>query len=148
VTTAAPPRAPTWTPTPIATATPRAEARIAPQLLTFTIPLAHLGGVDDLRAVPEGRELIAAARRHPDAPIHVRAYVTESDTRAEHADAGSLSDEMVIETARYLAERGIDANRISGKGMGIDEAVGRAVVITIDLGQESPERSSQTSQIT
>ena len=116
-------------------------------MLTFTIPLAHLGSVEDLRTTAEGRDLIAAARRHPDAPIHVLAYVTEADTRTRHADAGSLSDEMVIETARYLADRGIDPNRISGKGMGVDDSVGRAVVVTLELGEAPPERPPRGSEI-
>jgi len=120
---------------------------VQPDRLTFTVPLSSLRDVDDLRGQPQGRELLAAARRHPDAPILVRAYVTESDTQARHADPGSLSDEMVIQTARYLADHGIDPNRISGKGMGIDATLGRALVVTIDLGEESPERPPHGSEI-
>jgi len=124
------------TPTPEA----RSDARSGPDLLTFTVPLSSLGDVEDLRGQPQGRELLSAARKFEDAPILVRAYVTESDTRTRHADPGSLSDEIVIQTARYLADHGIDPNRISGKGMGIDDGVGRAVVVSIVLGEAPPER--------
>jgi hypothetical protein len=142
VTTAAPPRAPTWTPAVRPSPTPeeRTDARTGPDLLTFTVPLSSLADVDDLRGQPQGRELLSAARKFPDAPILVRAYVTESDTRARHADPGSLSDEIVIQTARYLADHGIDPNRISGKGMGIDDGVGRAVVVSLVLSETPLER--------
>jgi hypothetical protein len=103
--------------------------------------------VEDLRVQPQGRALLSAARQFPDAPILVRAYVTESDTRERHADAGSLSDEIVIQTARYLADRGIDPNRISGKGMGIDKDVGRAVIVTIAISESPPERPPHGSEL-
>ena len=154
VTTAAPPRAPTWTPraavrtaTPEPTPTPMSEARARPDALTFKIPLSSLADVENLRARPHGLEFLSAARRNPDAPISVQAYVTASDIRSHHADASNLSDEIVIRTARYLADRGIDPNRISGKGMGIDETIGRAVVITIDLGESPGDRPPRPSEI-
>jgi hypothetical protein len=123
------------------------EARAAPGVLTFTIPLTTLGEVSDLLREPQARVLLAAARRYPDAPIHVRAYVTVADTRVHHADAAHLSDEMVLQTASYLAEQGIDPNRISGKGMGIDENIGRALVVSMDLGEAPRERLDRDSEV-
>jgi polysaccharide export outer membrane protein len=78
-------------------------------------------------------EVIDAARRYPDSLIYLAGYVTEADARQHHADATNLGDELVIQTARHLAARGVDANRISGRGRGINKTIGRAIVVSLDV---------------
>jgi hypothetical protein len=68
-------------------------------------------------------------------PIFLAAYVTADDVRADRADATgvAVADQLVIEMGGYLASRGVEADRISGRGMGIDAAIGRAVVISFGV---------------
>src|ERR1041385_4975797 len=87
--------------------------------VTFTIPLASLDDVRKLDQQPEITEVIHTARDRSDTPIFVAAYVTADDVESNHADAQVIADELVIEVGGYLANRGIEAERISGKGMGI-----------------------------
>lgn len=103
---------------------------------TFTVSLDSLADIKALRRKHAFTEALEMARRHPEAQIYVAAYVTEGDIRASHADAGSVSDELVIQTARYLVDHGIDPNRIVGKGEGVNPMIGRAVVISFDLSAE------------
>jgi len=97
--------------------------------LTFTIPLATLDDVRRLDQRPEIAEVMHTARAYSDSPIFLAAYVTADDVRSNRADAGGVADELVIEMGGYLASRGVEPDRITGKGMGIDPAIGRAVVI-------------------
>src|SRR5207248_2650295 len=97
--------------------------------LTFTIPLATLDDVRRLDQRPEIAEIMHTARAYSDSSIFLAAYVTADDVRSNRADAGGVADELVIEMGGYLASRGVEPDRISGKGMGIDPAIGRAVVI-------------------
>ena len=97
--------------------------------LTFTIPLATLDDVRRLDQRPEIAEVMHTARAYSDSPIFLAAYVTADDVRSNRADAGGVADELVVEMGGYLASRGVEPNRITGKGMGIDPAIGRAVVI-------------------
>ena len=97
--------------------------------LAFTIPLATLDDVRRLDQLPEIAEVMHTARAYSDSPIFLAAYVTADDVRPNRADAGGVADELVIEMGGYLASRGVEPDRISGKGMGIDPAIGRAVVI-------------------
>jgi hypothetical protein len=97
--------------------------------LTFTIPLATLDDVRRLDQRPEIADVMHTARAYSDSPIFLAAYVTADDVRSNRADAGGVADELVIEMGGYLASRGVQPDRITGKGMGIDPAIGRAVVI-------------------
>ena len=97
--------------------------------LTFTIPLATLDDVRRLDQRPEIAEVMHTARAYSDSPIFLAAYVTADDVRSNRADAGGVADELVIAMGGYLASRGVEPDRITGKGMGIDPAIGRAVVV-------------------
>jgi hypothetical protein len=97
--------------------------------LAFTIPLATLDDVRRLDQRPEIAEVMHTARAYSDSPIFLAAYVTADDVRSNRADAGGVADELVIEMGGYLASRGVEPDRITGKGMGIDPAIGRAVVV-------------------
>jgi hypothetical protein len=108
-------------------------AMAADPAVTFTIPLASLDDVRRFDQRPEIAEVIHTARDHSDSPIFVAAYVTADDAESNHADAQAVADELVIEVGGYLANRGIEAERISGKSMGIDPAIGRAVVVSFGI---------------
>jgi hypothetical protein len=97
--------------------------------LTFTIPLATLDDVRRLDQRPEIAEVMHTARAYSDSPIFLAAYVTADDVRSNRVDAGGVAEELVLEMGGYLASRGVEPDRITGKGMGIDPAIGRAVVI-------------------
>jgi len=97
------------------------------------IPLANWRDAEHLEQRPEMTEILDAAARYPTSLIYLAGYVTDADTRQYHTDASNLGDELVIQTARQLANRGIDANRISGRGMGINKTMGRAVVVSLDV---------------
>ena len=89
--------------------------------------------VENLEDRAEVSEVIDAARRYPNSLVYLAGYVTDADTRQHHADATNLGDELVIQTARHLAAHGVDANRISGRGMGVNKTMGRAVVVSLDV---------------
>jgi hypothetical protein len=97
--------------------------------LAFTNPLATRDDVRRLDQRPEIAEVMHTARAYSDSPIFLAAYVTADDVRSNRADAGGVADELVIEMGGYLASRGVEPDRITGKGMGIDPAIGRAVVV-------------------
>ena len=106
---------------------------IAAAAVTFTIPLARIDDVRRLDRRAEIHDVILTALIDSDAPIFLAAYVTADDVRAHHADATGLADLLVVEIGGYLASRGVEAERISGKGMGIDPAIGRAVVVSFGV---------------
>jgi hypothetical protein len=110
-----------------------AGLEIARAAITFTIPLATLDDIRRLDHQTKIAEVIRAARADSDARIFLAAYVTADDARAHRAAAARLADQLVIEIGVYLAGRGIEADRISGKGMGIDPAIGRAVVVSFGV---------------
>jgi hypothetical protein len=112
---------------------------IAAAAVTFTIPLSTLDDVRRLDRRAEIHEVIRTARTDSDAFIFLAAYVTADDARAHHADATGLADLLVVEIGGYLASRGVEAERITGKGMGIDPAIGRAVVVSFGVN-EPPAR--------
>jgi polysaccharide export outer membrane protein len=113
---------------------PAAAAPAPPQpAVTYMIPLAHWGDVENLDRRPEVSDVVDAAQRYPTSLLYLAAYVTDADTRERHADATALGDELVIQTARYLAARGIDPARISGRGMGVNNTMKRAVVVSLDV---------------
>lgn len=119
-----------------------------PAALTVTITLSSLDDIRHLQREPLSSEVLSIASRHPESTIYVVAYVTEGDTRVRHADPGNVADELVIETARFLADHGIDPNRISGKGMGIDRAIGRAIVVSFDFpSKPRPARESKPQEV-
>jgi hypothetical protein len=103
--------------------------------ITFTVPLATLDDVRRLDQLSAIAEVIHIARYFSDSPIFLEAYVTADDIRAHHADASGIAvaDQLVIEMGGYLASRGVEADRISGRGMGIDSAIGRAVVVSFGV---------------
>jgi hypothetical protein len=105
------------------------EATTVAPAVTFTIPLATLDDVRKLDHQAVISEVIHTARYYSDSPIFLAAYVTADDVRAHHAGI-AIADLLVIEMGGYLASRGVQADRISGKGMGIDSAIGRAVVVS------------------
>lgn len=102
-------------------------AAVAAPAVTFIVPLATLDDVRRLDQRPEIAEVILAAHAYSDSPIFLAAYVTADDVRSNRSDA--VADDLVIEMGGYLASRGVEPDRISGKGMGIDPAIGRAVVV-------------------
>ena len=106
---------------------------IAAAAVTFTIPLATLDDVRRLDRRAEIREVIRTARTESDVPIFLAAYVTAGDAHSHHGDATGLADLLVVEMGGYLASRGVAAGRISGKGMGVDPAIGRAVVVSFGV---------------
>ena len=108
-------------------------AAVVAPAVTFTIPLATLDDVRRLDRRPEIAAVIHTARAYSDLPIFLAAYVTADDVRSNRADAGGVADELVIEMGGYLASRGVEPDRISGKGMGIDPAIGRAVVVSFGI---------------
>jgi hypothetical protein len=121
-------------------------AGVAPAV-TFTIPLAKLDDVRRLDQRPEIAEVIHTARAYSDSPIFLAAYVTADDVRSNRADAGGVADELVIEMGGYLASRGVEPDRISGKGMGIDPAIGRAVVVSFGTGTTPSELDPRVLQV-
>lgn len=128
---------PAATPPP-ATPTPALSANANRDVakFTFTVSLDSLGDIEGLEHKRAVSEAIEMAMRHPEAQIYIAAYVTDADSRARHGDPASVSDELVIQTARFLADHGVDPNRIIGKGEGINAMIGRAVVISFDLSPE------------
>ena len=120
---------------PISVALAFAGLELAAAATTFTIPLATFDDIRRLDRRAEVAKIIDAARADSDAQIFVAAYVTANDARAHRAGASRLADFLVVEVGGYLASRGIQADRISGKGMGIDPAIGRAVVVSFGVNQ-------------
>ena len=116
-----------------------AGLQIAGAAVMFTIPLETLDDVRRLDRRQEVAEIIRAARADSDAPIFLAAYVTADDARAHDAGAARLADRLVIEMGGYLASQGVEADRITGKGMGIDPMIGRAVVVSFGT-KEPPAR--------
>ena len=106
---------------------------IASAAVTFTIPFASLDDVRRLDRREEVADIIRAARADSNCRIFLAAYVTADDARAHRENAGRLADLLVVEMGGYLASRGVKAERISGKGMGIDPAIGRAVVVSFGV---------------
>ena len=100
--------------------------------VTFVIRLASLD-MTHVDGRPGMSQVVEAAQSYPESQIYLTAYVTEDDTRARHTDPGNLADELVISMAKFLADRGIDPKRISGKGAGVDKTVGRAIVVSLDV---------------
>ncbi len=114
--------------------------------MSFTIWLA---AIDDVRKLDERAEIadvIIAARAYSDSPIFLAAYVTADDVRAYRSNSTGvdIADRLVIEVGGYLASRGVAADRISGKGMGVDSSIGRAVVVSIGAS-EPPRETLQTA---
>jgi hypothetical protein len=126
-------------------AEPMASARevtvVAPAI-TFTIPLSTLDDVRRLDQRPEIADVIRTARTYSNSPIFLEAYVTADDVRSNRADAGGVSDELVIEMGGYLASQGVEPDRISGKGMGVDPTIGRAVVVSFGITAPPSELGS------
>jgi hypothetical protein len=124
------------------TPTPAVSAKTSRDALkfTFTVALDNLGDIKALEEKQAVSEALDMATRHPEAQIYIAAYVTDSDSRARHGDPASVSDELVIQTARFLADHGVDPNRIIGKGEGINAMIGRAVVISFDLSGEPVQK--------
>jgi hypothetical protein len=122
------------------------SAVVAPAV-TFTIPLATLDDVRRLDQRPEIAEVIHTAHTYSDSLIFLAAYVTADDVRANRADAGGVADELVIEMGGYLASRGVEPDRISGKGMGIDPAIGRAVVVSFGITAPPSELGPRALQV-
>jgi polysaccharide biosynthesis/export protein len=106
--------------------------------VTFMVPLSSWSDLSDFDRRPEVSEIVDAARRYPESLIYLGGYVTEADTRDRHVDAATLGDDLVIQAARKLAARGIDASRISGRGMGVNRTIGRAVVASFDVSPSPP----------
>jgi len=127
-------------------ASPRGTAAVAPAV-HFTIPLATLDEVRKLDRRPEIADVIHTARLYSDWPIFLAAYVTADDVRASRADAGDVADELVIEMGGYLASQGVEADRISGKGMGIDPTIGRAVVVSFGIAAPPLELDARVLQL-
>ena len=131
---------------PVMQARPAGEVARGFPAVTFTIPLATLDEVRRLDQRPEIADILRTARRYSEARIHLAAYVTAEDAPDPYAEALGVADSLVIEVGIYLARRGVEADRISGKGMGVDSAIGRAVVVSFDvtpsrLSPPSPPRS-------
>ena len=123
------------------------EAAVDAAAVAFTIPLATLGDVRRLDQRPEIADVIRTARTDSDSPIFLEAYVTADDVRSSRADAGGIADELVIETGGYLASQGVEPERISGKGMGIDPTIGRAVVVSFGITAPPTELGSRVLQV-
>ena len=121
--------------TAAAPAAPARRATTVVPAITFTIPLAALDDIRRLDERSEIAEVIHTARIFSDSPIFLAAYVTADDVRTHHADTAgvSVADRLVIEMGGYLASQGVQADRISGRGMGIDSAIGRAVVVSFGI---------------
>jgi polysaccharide export outer membrane protein len=105
----------------------------APAAVTVTIPLDSLTDFGSLDSRPETNEAIDAARRYPTSPLYLAAYAATVDVAGRPGDATRVSNELVVRMARYLAQRGIAPERISGRGMGANDSVGRAVVVSLDV---------------
>jgi hypothetical protein len=101
--------------------------------VTFTIPLATFDDIRRLDERPEIADVLETAHRYSDSRIYLAAYVAPDDVPAPHVEACGVADELVIEVGSYLARHGVEADRISGKGMGIDSTIGRAVVVSFDI---------------
>jgi len=127
-------------------ASPRGAAAVAPAV-HFTIPLATLDEVRRLDRKPEIADVIHTARVYSDWPIFLAAYVTADDVRASRADDGDVADELVIEMGGYLTSQGVEADRISGKGMGIDPTIGRAVVVSFGITAPPSELDARVLQL-
>jgi polysaccharide biosynthesis/export protein len=158
ITPAPPVTPPPGTPAPLTTPaapvpaqpTPYGGVSAAPSAqpaVTYMIPLGNWRDADRLEGRPEITEIVDAAARYPNSPIYLAGYVTEADTRQYHADATNLGDELVIHAARELARRGIDANRISGRGMGVNMTMGRAVVVSLDVTPRPPLSNLNPQQL-
>jgi len=114
-------------------ATPTAAAEPP---VTITIPLGALDEIRSLDHRPEVAEVMRTARTYSDSPIFVEAYVTADD--AQSTRAGAVAAELVIEMGGYLATHGVEPDRITGKGVGIDPAIGRAVVVSFGEALQAP----------
>ncbi len=114
-------------------ATPTAAAEPP---VTITIPLGALDEIRSLDHRPEVAEVMRTARTYSDSPIFVEAYVTADD--AQSTRAGAVAAELVIEMGGYLATHGVEPDRITGKGVGIDPAIGRAVVVSFGEAPPAP----------
>jgi len=116
--------------------------------VVVTIPLAALDDVQTLDQRSEIAEVVRTARYLSDAPIFLAAYVTADDAREQLDATGvSVADQLVLEIAGYLASRGVDADRISGKGMGIDSTIGRAVVVSFGIAPAPPDSGLRVRQV-
>jgi hypothetical protein len=104
--------------------------------VTITIPLAALDDIRSLDHRPEVAEVMRTARTYSDSPIFVEAYVTADD--ATSTRAGAVAAELVIEMGGYLATHGVEPDRITGQGMGIDPTIGRAVVVSFGKTLPAP----------
>jgi len=120
-------------PRPVTTPVVPSAAPESKPALTFMIPLKSWGDIERLESRPETNDAIDAARRYASSPVYLAAYVTDADVRQYHADATGLGDELVIQAARFLNDHGVDATRISGRGMGINQTIGRAIVVSLDV---------------
>ena len=97
------------------------------------ISLPSLFDFSALEKHPEFGEAVALAKRYPKARIFITAYVTDADTVERKTDAKSLSDLVIVEFGRWVVQRGIAAERVSGIGMGIDPAIGRKLIFALHL---------------
>ena len=100
---------------------------------TVAISLSSLHDFSDLDRRPELNEALKLAKRYPQAPIFLTVYVTKADAHERNADPKELSDLMLVELARLIAGRGIAPERISGTGMGVDPAIGRRLIFSLDI---------------
>ena len=117
--------------------------------ITFTIPVAALDDVRRLDQQSEIAKVILTARYSSDAPIFLEAYVTADDAGCQTDASGlSIADQLVVEIGGYLASRGVEADRISGKGRGIDPAIGRAVVVSFGVTAPPSDLDPRALQVT
>ena len=128
---------------PVAEPVMAATPPLVPAAINFTVPLTSMSELDSLAGRPEIDAILEATRRYPTSQIYVVAYATEEDARKRGTDPKSLSDQMILEMGRTLANRGIAPDRISGKGMGMDPAIGRALVVSLDV--TAPPAGTQPS---
>ena len=119
---------------------PTVETNAAVSAIAFTISFETLQDVRRLDQRSEIAEIIAAAHHFSDSPIFLEAYITADDARESTDATGvAVADELVIAIGGYLASCGVEADRISGKGMGIDSAIGRAVVVSFGITATDPQ---------
>lgn len=99
----------------------------------MAISLPSLQNFSGLQRRPEFKEALKLAKRYPRAPIFLAVYVTKADADERNADPKELSDLMIVELGRLIAGRGITPERISGIGMGVDPAIGRKLIFSLDI---------------